>query len=132
MNNLIICSSINERDNFFMNKLSQIVSMELNMFHLTMCNKIFSSLNCTLIFTIEGIQGLYRKSMSTPKLLNPYFLYTCMNYSTIFFLCNQDIDDIFLLPWPNQWSSTEVKHISISEILIIIVTHPTRVGEANQ
>jgi len=85
-----------------MNQLSQIVILELNMFRLTVGNKIVTNLNDTLIFTLDCSRGINMKSKFIQKLVDLDYLSTYMNDATIFYFCSQQGDYLFLLTQPNQ------------------------------
>ena len=48
-----------------MDQLPQIMSMKLDVLHFSMCNKIVSNLNCTLIITINNNWILDKKTKQT-------------------------------------------------------------------
>jgi hypothetical protein len=110
INELIIYPAINKSDNLFLNRLSQVMGMKLNMLHLTMCNRIFNNLNCTFISIMSNTRGFNRKTELTKEILNLDDLSTNINYTTILnFHCRQR-DYLLFLTRPYQWSRTERKH----------------------
>jgi hypothetical protein len=80
---MIICFAIFKRDNVLMNQLSQIVSMELNMPHITVGKRIFNNLYDTLIVTVDFSGGLKRKANFTQKLVDPYYFSIYSNKAMI-------------------------------------------------
>jgi hypothetical protein len=85
INKLIIYYAIFKGDNVFMNQMSQMVSMELNMFDLTMGNIIVNNLYDTLVITVDCSRGMKRKAKFSQKLGNPYFFIIGLNNATIFY-----------------------------------------------
>jgi hypothetical protein len=68
-----------------MNQLSQIVSMKLNMLHLTVGNMIVRNLYNTLVIKIYCSRGLNRKAKFSEKLANTNCVSTCLNDAMIFY-----------------------------------------------
>jgi hypothetical protein len=54
-----------------MNQLTQIVSMDLNMLHITMGKNIVNNLYDTLDIIVDYSRGMNRKAKLSQKLANP-------------------------------------------------------------
>jgi hypothetical protein len=112
--------------------MSQIVSMELNLLHLTMGNKIVNNLYDTLIIIVYFSRGFNRKAKFTSKLADPDCFSTCFKDTMIFRLCNRQGDYILFLRQPHQWFIAKEKQIAISGLLIITFGSLVKVNEADQ
>ena len=82
---MIIFPTINKSDNLLLNDLSQVISMKFNMLHFTMCNRIISNLDYTLIAIVKNNRGFDREPELTQGLLDPYSLNANINNTMPFF-----------------------------------------------
>jgi hypothetical protein len=89
INNLVIYSAIFKRKNVLMNQLSQIVSTQLNMFHLTSGKRISSNLYNTLFIIVDCSRVLNRKSKFTQKLVDLYRFSAYLNDTMILRFCSR-------------------------------------------
>ena len=83
INDLIIYPTIGKSDNLLLNQLSQVIAMNFNMLHLTVCNRIINDLNCTLIIIMNNSWGLNRKPDLSQELSDPKILSTSINDTMI-------------------------------------------------
>ena len=63
--------------------LSQIMALKVKMIHLTICNKIISDLDCSLIVTINNNQGCDREPKLTQEFLDTNNLCASINNTII-------------------------------------------------
>jgi hypothetical protein len=129
--NLIICSAIFKRDNVLMNQLSQIVSMDLNMLHITLGNMIVNNLYGIVIIIVYCSRGMNMKAKFTQKLEDPDCFSIFLNDAMIFGFCSRQGEYLMFIARPHQRSSAKEKHIAISGLSIIIFTNKIRVGESD-
>ena len=128
----IIYLAINKSANLFLNHLSQVMTINFDMLHLTMCNKIIINLNCTCIVTMCNSQGLDRKPDLSREIMNPNGLSTYIMCTRILSFHSQQRNYLLFHGWPDQCARTKMKDNSKSGFLIITITFLAKVGVPDQ
>ena len=132
INNLIIYLTIDKCDNLLLNQLSQVMLVNFNMLHLSMCNMIINYLYCTLIVIVKNSRGFDRKPKLTQELLDPNNLSASIDNTMILSFSSRQRDNLRFLRGPDQGSKTKAKNESWSWFPIIIVAWIVGISVANQ
>ena len=106
--------------------------MKLNMLHFTICNKIISDLDCTLIVSMKNSWGFDREPDFTQELLDPNNVCANSKNTMIFWFSNRQRDNLLFLWGLDQRAKIKAKKKNRSQFLIIIVTYPIKVSVADQ
>ena len=107
-----------------MQKLSDVVHMDLNVLGLLSLNWIIADSNGAPTIIVNNKFSKYP--------LQPQALSCCIYNSSILYFCIWECYGTLLLAWPVDWSFYKHEHISWCRLSICVVTCPVTVSKPNQ
>jgi len=102
INNMITYYVIFMRENILLNRLSEVVSMELHMLHIIVRNMILNNLNNTMVIKIDYSRGVNMNTKFSQMLADPYNFITFFNDAMMFIFYIQKIDYLIFIVGPHQ------------------------------